>query len=991
LAACLGLVWAGAAHAARLPLRGYTTADGLPHDRVEMIAQDSRGFVWLGTPEGLTRFDGYGFTTLGAESGIPGGAVRALLEVKDEYWVGTEDGLCVLRVASSRCERRALAEDAHARHVNALALDARGRVWAATAAGAFRSDAERRSFTRVDPPKGTAVSSVLALATDGDGGAWFGGPGGLWHARADGGVSALELERERPWVASLLVDGDQLWVGRRGGLMRLTLAGAARGRREVVWVGGGPAGTVRALLKAEDGILWAGTQNVGLLRVEGTQAVRYGTEAGLSSFALRALAQDKDGNLWIGTEARGAMKLARHGLVSYGREDGLNVTRIISVFGDARGNVYAHTGAGALHRFDGAGWQDAILPFRTGIRGPFAFGMRLVTQDDRGAWWVGTGWGLFRFAPADHVSDLRQTPRPTARLTADTEGGPAPAGPLLEDRRGDVWAGAVAAGRAVLLRWQRSSDLRAVVSFPRDVPAAARVLAMAEDAGGTLWIGLSEGGLLRRRGERVEHVGLDAPGPLGAIHDLHVHGSTLWIAAEGTGLGRLETVDVGRPTLWWGRAQGLASDQASCVTEDRWGRVYVGTALGVTRLDPETGHLRQYGTSDGLSSVEVTSAFADGRGRLWFGTIDGISRVDPTREPAVPAPRVYIAGLRLGGVRHPLSVVGEERLSGFELGPDEAQVELEYASLAFGLGERLRYRYRLDGADRDWSAATDERKVQYARLAPGAYTFQVEAVNADGKASARPASVAFRVLPPLWRRTWFVSSGAGVFLLLAYAAYRTRVGMLLEVERVRLRVASDLHDDIGSNLSKIAILSEVARRQEPAERESSLTHIADMARQLVDSMSDIVWAVNPSRDSLPDLTRRLRAFANELLSPLDVVVAFDLPPDTEHVPIGAELRRQAFLVFKEAVTNAAAHAGARRVEIELKVGKGQLLLRVSDDGRGFDPAAASDGHGLTSLRERARAIGGELTIESSPGQGTTVRLRAPLAGRRRGRTHYLTA
>lgn len=336
-----------------------------------------------------------------------------------------------------------------------------------------------------------------------------------------------------------------------------------------------------------------------------------------------------------------------------------------------------------------------------------------------------------------------------------------------------------------------------------------------------------------------------------------------------------------------------------------------------------------------------------------------------------------------------MTMLGSPEIAPFDLARDAAQVEIDYGSLALGLGERLRYRYRLEGADRGWSAPTDRRTVSYARLAPGSYRFAVEAVNADGIASRQPATVPFRVLPGLWQRWWFLAGLGAAVGLGGYAAFRYRLGMLLEVERVRLRVAADLHDDIGSNLSKIAILSEVAHRQEPAARLASLSQIADTARQLVDSMSDIVWAVNPSRDTLLDLSQRMRAFATELFSAMDVTLRFEGPADTGPVPIAADLRRQVFLIFKEAVTNAAAHSRARHVEIELRLERGTLTLRVADDGAGFDLGSVSDGHGLQSLHERARALDGKLDIRSAPGAGTVVSLEAPISGRRR-RRHYLT-
>jgi signal transduction histidine kinase len=229
-------------------------------------------------------------------------------------------------------------------------------------------------------------------------------------------------------------------------------------------------------------------------------------------------------------------------------------------------------------------------------------------------------------------------------------------------------------------------------------------------------------------------------------------------------------------------------------------------------------------------------------------------------------------------------------------------------------------------------------------------------------------------------RASFLAPAALLVALLAYGAFRYRLRALLEVERVRTSIATDLHDDIGSSLSKIAILSEVARRDGGPASSRHLGTIADISRELVDSMSDIVWSVNPRRDSLLDLIQRMRAFATELFSAQGVALGFEAPADGAALRLPTGLRRQVFLVFKEAVTNAAAHSGCRRVQVALTLAHGSLSLTVADDGRGLG-APTGDGHGLATMTARARALRGELAVESSPGAGTRVVLRVPLARR----------
>ncbi len=298
------------------------------------------------------------------------------------------------------------------------------------------------------------------------------------------------------------------------------------------------------------------------------------------------------------------------------------------------------------------------------------------------------------------------------------------------------------------------------------------------------------------------------------------------------------------------------------------GRVYAGNARGVDRLDPATGRVQHYTTRDGLLSGFVNVALRDREGVLWFGSSKGISRLTPESDERLDPPQVFIGGVRAAGTPHVISHLGQRDVGGLALRPGEGQLQIDFFGLAFGLGESLRYQYRLDGADdRDrWSDLTAERTVHYSRLPPRTYRFQVRAVRADGTLSARAATVAFEVMPALWQRAWFQALVAIAIALAAYAAYRIRLERLLALERVRSRIAGDLHDDIGATLAQIAVLSEVVQTQiddQHAPLRAPVARIAQTAREAIASMSDIVWAINPQKDSLHEMVRRMRRFANE--------------------------------------------------------------------------------------------------------------------------------
>jgi signal transduction histidine kinase len=333
-------------------------------------------------------------------------------------------------------------------------------------------------------------------------------------------------------------------------------------------------------------------------------------------------------------------------------------------------------------------------------------------------------------------------------------------------------------------------------------------------------------------------------------------------------------------------------------------------------------------------------------------------------------------------------------------------LQIDFLGIDFSPGEALRYQYKLDGADRDWGAPTEQRTVTYANLQPGKYVFQVRAVNADGLASATPATVHFRILAPVWLRGWFVtlsvlSAGAVFFSLYRYRlahlkqinAALTEANLaeenlrkakeerLVELERVRKRIATDLHDDIGSSLTRISLLSEVTQRQGHQVETSaggSLAVIAGLSRELVDAMSDIVWAINPEKDSLGDLTQRMRHFASDVYNAREIDFRFRFPDSDRDVRVGANVRRELFLIFKEAVNNTVRHSGCTEAAIEFQVAPDGLLLELRDNGRGFEVANKSHGHGLKSMRSRTEALGGKMTVVANHGGGTALTFAIPM-------------
>jgi signal transduction histidine kinase len=426
------------------------------------------------------------------------------------------------------------------------------------------------------------------------------------------------------------------------------------------------------------------------------------------------------------------------------------------------------------------------------------------------------------------------------------------------------------------------------------------------------------------------------------------------------------------------------------MTEDERGRLYLVTSTArIERFDPQTGQVHQFSAADGLPGTSLTAAARDRHGHVWFASYSGLIRFVPGEDRPPTLPPVLIGSVRVAGENYLASDLGEAAVPRFELGPALNHLQIGFFALGAGSGDGVKYQYRLDGADSGWSGPTDRRDVIYASLAPGQYRFQVRAVPGDAAPSPNSASVEFTILPPIWHRWWFRSGAALAAVLVVLAAHRYRVRHLLALERVRMRIAADLHDDIGGSLSRISIQSEVACREAAALGEQPVRRLADIAesaRAVVDALGDVVWSIDPRRDDLASVFRRIREYGDDLFADNGVRWTYRAEGDLAGVRLDPQARRHLFLLVKESITNAARHASARTVSLHVELAARELRMDLHDDGRGFVPEPDGDGgdrHGLASMRARAARLGARLSIVSAPAAGTTVSVRAPLRARRR--------
>jgi len=985
--------FAGLLQAARIPIHVYTTADGLPTSSAECITRDSRGFIWLCTPDGLVRFDGYTFVNYSRPDGTSDRAVTTFLEARDgAYWMGTHRAVAQFYPDAVGTKRPTVASyslpgpDA-AQYVTALFEDGDGAIWCGTRDGLYRKP-PGGTFQAVEiglPAANWKARYIQALAMDREDSLWVGTEDGLYRRTRAG---AVERETESPCQsisAVIAVQPDQIWVGSTAGVCQFTRTSGRLGfafTRLYTDAEGLPSHRVHALLALPDGQIWAGTEaGVGVLASGAKRFTPLCEPQGPAAVDIRVLGTDSDDNVWASATVY-LMRIARSGFVTYTTSDGLGANQVTSIFEDRQQRLSVVNGIRhiALNQFDGRRFH-AVRPRLVRGNKPIAYtgwGTRqTVLQDRCGDWWIATGEGLCRFSGVRQLEDLARLPPRMIYTRASGLPGD-DIFRIFEDSHGDIWIATV--DTPGLAQWQRQTgQIRQATA--RDglrtdlVPAS-----FAEDRAGDLWVGMFWKGVARYRQGRWRMFLDGADGPEGSVGVMLDHRGRLWISSTSSGILRVDDPAADNPRFVnYTTHQGLASDHAWSLTEDLRGRIYVGGERGIDVLEPDTGRMSHFSLTDGLALGDPFALFCDHTGAIWYGATMGLSRLPAKPEPAPAVPPVRITALRVAGDARPISALGATSLSGLQMEANENRLDVEFASINFRTGSPIRYQYRLRSAGDAWNELGEARAVHLDGLAPGSYEFQVRAVR-EGLVSDPSARIAFRILPPLWRRWWSITLMLAALASLLGTAYRFRVAQLVEMERVRTQIAMDLHDDIGSSLSQIAILSEVARK-EAAEGHMAgpepLTRMATISREVTSALGDIVWAINPRRDRLSDLVQRMRRFGGDLLNSRDIEFECIAPSPLPDTTMGADVRRQVFLVFKESVHNIARHSGCTRAAAELAVHDGQLRLAISDNGSGFRPEA-TDGNGLSSMRKRAEQIRGRLHVDSASGQGTLVLLEIPL-------------
>lgn len=965
----------------------FERVKGLSHNTVLALLQGPRGFLWIGTLDGLNRYDGYAFEVYrhipGDTTSLSGNTVRALVEDPEgQIWVGTNRGVSRLDRATGHFVRYSLGADT-AGDVASMAIDADGWPWVVTyAQRLYRFDPDAQQFVDAPgrPERASASDSVLI------GSLLKGHKGQLWGAqvRRAGQVTLHRYGAESEYVPSVALPGryrrpqpyvppittgadGQWWIGAPS-------PAPHESGIPVTFVPGLPAeGKYQAIHIDRSGTAWVGSEQ-GVYRFDPSSETLHHhvldtSKAAWLSNNVQSLLEDDAGAIWIGTLS---------GLYRY----------------DPHRKPFVHWGPG------------------TGLpEGSGSHTIMALYEASSGDVWMGTlGSGLLRMeAGRRRVTAYRHQPEDPTSLPSNNVW-------AVHETAGTLWLGA----DSVCAFDPRTGHCRRY-------PFSSHVI--AEDRSGHLWFAEAET-LIRLDLQSGQYE--MRPVGLGLIQALHVPRTgpeVLWIGGERGTLARLDlredalTVYPARTSagppgpssiwtihqssagrLWVGTTQGLFSfdpatgtfrhffDAAALpgsivysILEDARHRLWMGTSQGLVRFDPRSETFHHYDEADGIGSMEFNrrAAFRSAADTLFFGGLQGVTAFDPAaiREnpyvPPVALTRITVAN------RDTTRVLRPPASRSLALDYTDYSVAFEFAALNFTNPQKNQYAYRLEGFDAEWVEAGTRRRAHYTNLPAGDYVFQVKGTNNDEVWNEEGASLRLTVAPPVWQTWWFRLLVIGVMIGGLALAYRSRVRHLLEIERLRLRLASDLHDDLGSKLGSVALLSDMLReRTAVGDREHfELKRISAIVRQAAETLRDIVWFVEPVHDRPEALFWKMKNAASEFLNGIEYT--FDHPEPNHLAGLAAldlKARRNLFLIFKEALHNVARHAEAEHVEITLRSSARVLELIVTDDGVGFDAERrARPGHGRAHMRRRAEQMGAELELTSQSHQGTTLRLAIPVS------------
>lgn len=951
--------------------RDWQTEDGLPAANVTGIVQTKDGYLWLATQSGLARFDGVQFE----EIPIPTKGARLLTRLMlcdhaENLWLAQDRGV-VVRVARD-FPRTFTAADGLPDSLAVQMVEARDH-------SVFICYANR-SVVRITPEDkvehlttadGLADDGVCSLAVDASGVLWYAKGAEYGYFEAGRARKAGSLSERNPQILGAR-DGS-LWFCSSSQL----LAMKSNAPPTVVARFENDTARFRPAVLFEDtrARLWIGTSADGLFLFDRTNLFRIET----SQNNIRAITEDREGNLWVGTEGGGLNRISRKEVELYGRDEEAPFETVRSMAQDRAGHLWVVAQDGALMELPRDDWPGGQKVDWTGGQA------HCVVADRNGIIWVGTFQrGLFRWENGGFTN--LGTPDGLGGLNVRS---------LLVDKRNGLWIGLENEHLVQRLARGRFQSF----ALP---PDSGAVRAMAEDSTGQIWLGTLDGRLFRTDGKTV--LTIAQPSSV-ASHPIRclcaLPDGSVWIGYAGSGVCRWHDGTMTR----LGRENGLFDGNICALMPDAFDRMWFASDRGIfyarlkdmnSFIDSHAGAVEStyLGRDAGLPSIQAyygywPGAIVDENGAILFPTHSGIAIVHPDRiHPNLVPPNVMIQTFAVDG-RQPAPPPDGRPVN---ISPSHRRIEITFTAPSFIAPEQVRFRYRLEGWSDEWTETVRPRMAVFSRLPAGEYRFRVTACNNSDVWNDAGASLAFTVTPFFWQ-TWpfralaALAFAAAVAALVRHFSFRNvrlklrRAEQEAALQKERTRIAQDMHDDLGARFTQISLLGELSRQAagNPVQARDLLDQISQTARAGVKSLDEIVWAVNPRNDTLPDLLDYTGQYARDFLAAANLPCRLDFPDDLPARAIPGDVRHAIFNVLKEALNNVVKHARASRVKIIFDIVDAQMRWIIEDDGRGFEQAPEAAGaDGLRNIGQRAAALGGKVEIRSQPGTGTRITLTIPL-------------
>lgn len=989
-----------------------TTDDGigLASNLVTSLYQDEKGYIWAGTGNGLQRFDGSKFIGM---STYKAGRDN-LLHARLSQIVPADSGKLIL--ASFILREFGLFDPATfiyqkivlkpskkipPRSEYRLWKDSKREIYLTVQDyGILHYNKKENTFVDDNPfpiPEGWNVGLAGVYESAAKQQYWFACDSGLciydkrsrqmWHKNNNPqNLPVLNNEHVQERLAEVYIDRqNRIWLfgwprGVNGRQVKYCLdsTGSNYLPKDTIGLNYGPPDYTdyKYFYETKQGELWVYGFNVLVNYDKNLRRFHYnksGPERGNIDYeSIFQLLEDKEGNIWIATNngiyytAAGSVNSAIVNLTFNTSNGPASINDILELPGGDLWFTSWHAGVTTtdefLHKVENAAYkQPPPADWPQTLKSATIQTLSIYKQPATGNIWIGCNAGVLMV----HNPDKK-----TTEYLHPPEFDNSPVQYITEDKQGQLWMGTVG-GR--LIKWSNNK-------FTVIGDIGTTIYKVFVDKQGWLWLATRGQGLYAinpEDGKVLQHYTANG-GKNSLYNNVGTDIEQLQNGKIVFGAGALHFIDKKTGTVSILKYEdGLPSNTVARLRTDEKGFLWIITASGLCRYNPNNNHITPYGRKDGVVLAEQTLAadYLTSKGYIIFGGSNAFVMFNPavfsvTQKP----PDVTITDFKVLNQYLPLDSLMSS--SDIKLNYDENSLSIYFSSLSYRERDKLTYYYKMQGIDKGWIKDDRSYFVNYSLLPPGNYTFKVYCENIEGWQSNKTTELSIYVKPPFWRTWWFISILLFIAALLIYEVHQLRVNKLLAVETLRSRVARDLHDDMGSTLSTINILSSMAKskiNEDAVKTNEYLIKISEYSERMMDAMDDIVWSIKPSNDSMQKITARMREFATNVLEAKEIDFDFIVDENVNEVKLDMEARRDFFLVFKEAVNNAAKYSNADKVLIQLTMQDKKLQLAVKDDGEGFDPAEA-DGNGLGNMNKRADNMNGNVIIKSIIGEGTTVRL-----------------